>query len=489
MPVKSLLPEEGQMKAIGLRFVIDSLSPDSPYGVEKIQDAAPFAKRERAQLLDALYNVRQAVAYADDERFAEISLLLHRFKNIRNAIKKCEQSYLHEVELFEVKQFLLLLEKLRFVYNALNEKTCFKHIVLTDMTEALDILDPNKRRLAPFALSEMNNPALMAIRVEKTRLEGLLNSEADQGVRESLKQERLHWVAREEAEETKAKKNLSQALRPFLNAFYENMAHIGELDFTIQKARLALRYGAVCPNIVKDGGDIIFDGMFNPEIADILAKTGKRFTPVSLTLSVGTTILTGANMGGKSVAIKTAVLNMLLGHMGFFVFAEKCAMPLFAGIYLISEDLQSIDQGLSTFGAEIVRLNDVLQHAHTDALFIALDELARGTNPEEGAVIVRAVAKRLNKSRCHCFMSTHYDNVAGVGCAHYQVAGLTHVNFEKWRDAAQKAINGIDAIADQMDYRLVKMHGGQKPPRDALNICRLLALDKHILDEIESILQ
>jgi len=65
--------------------------------------------------------------------------------------------------------------------------------------------------------------------------------------------------------------------------------------------------------------EINFIEAFNPEIKEILEKGAKVFTPVSIDLSSGATIITGANMGGKSVTLKTIVLNLLLGQMGFFV--------------------------------------------------------------------------------------------------------------------------------------------------------------------------
>jgi len=59
------------------------------------------------------------------------------------------------------------------------------------------------------------------------------------------------------------------------------------------------------------------EDMINPQIADVLEEKGKRFTPVSIALEKGATVITGANMGGKSVALKTIALNILLTQCGF----------------------------------------------------------------------------------------------------------------------------------------------------------------------------
>lgn len=63
--------------------------------------------------------------------------------------------------------------------------------------------------------------------------------------------------------------------------------------------------------------------MINPQTADALHSSGRKFTPVSIELLSGSTVITGANMGGKSVAVKTLALNVLLALCGFPVFAGK----------------------------------------------------------------------------------------------------------------------------------------------------------------------
>jgi dsDNA-specific endonuclease/ATPase MutS2 len=190
-------------------------------------------------------------------------------------------------------------------------------------------------------------------------------------------------------------------------------------------------------------------------------------------------------MGGKSVAVKTALLNVCLCHMGFYVFALSAKIPLFDDLCLISEDSQSTENGLSTFGAEIVKLNTVLEKVGEEYLFIVLDEFARSTNPEEGAAIVRASAKYLNMQRSISVITTHYDRIAEEGYGLYQVAGLKGVDFgELAKRIKSGTVNGVDLIADNMDYRIFKITKDSEPQRDALNICRMLGLHRGVLEAI-----
>ena len=62
--------------------------------------------------------------------------------------------------------------------------------------------------------------------------------------------------------------------------------------------------------VVVDTGDEILE-LVNPELVDLLSEQGRAFVPVSIALDQGATVITGANMGGKSVAMKTVALNAL----------------------------------------------------------------------------------------------------------------------------------------------------------------------------------
>ena len=163
------------------------------------------------------------------------------------------------------------------------------------------------------------------------------------------------------------------------------------------------------------GGALELEGMTSPKVADALRGQGKEFTPISISLGRGAAVITGANMGGKSVAMKTLALNVLLVHCGFFPFAQRARCPLFHQMYIISEDLESVDRGLSSFGGEIVRFNQMSAQLGEGFSLVLLDEFARGTNPDEGADLVQAVTRYLDRQNVIAVLATHYDNVARWG--------------------------------------------------------------------------
>ena len=148
-----------------------------------------------------------------------------------------------------------------------------------------------------------------------------------------------------------------------------------------------------------------------------------------------------------------------------------------------------MDRGLSSFGAEIVQFNEVEQAAaQTEGIsLILLDEFARGTNPEEGAMIVRAVTRYLDKQPSVSVLTTHYDGVAALASAHFEVKGLKDMDMAKVAEeiaASDGHIKGADIIASHMNYGLYRAQGAESCPRDARNICALLALNDEILKDI-----
>ncbi|MEA5040350.1 MAG: DNA mismatch repair protein MutS [Clostridiaceae bacterium] len=475
-----------QQENIGFRYVLDSLSPNSPYGAEQIKALRPYLPEEREELLRQLHNLGRVLEKQSGcaIQIGKLQRILMCMKNVRRAAEKCREAALNEIELFELKRFLLDSAELLPLWREIQAVLHLDCIEMSDTSAALNILDPEHNRVASFYISESYSPRLRTLRKEKRELEERIRRASGEE-KDALRQKRLLAAADEEHEERRVRGELSESLRPSLDHMLSNMDLLGELDLTLEKAAMAARWGGCMPELT-DGG-VEFKNMRNPQIADALEKRDKRFTPVSIALNRGATVLTGANMGGKSVAMKTVALNLLLAQCGFFPVAERARVPLFCGMFLISEDLESVDRGLSSFGGEIVRFNSVVERLKEGFSLVLLDEFARGTNPDEGAAIVQAVTEYLDRQNAVALLSTHYDNVAEHGSAHYQVIGLRDLDLEALR--SELAIAGeserVGLIARHMDYGLYRVEGKQNCPRDALNICRLLGLKEEILSKIE----
>lgn len=475
--------DKEQREQIGFSFVMDELDITTFYGLEEKKLLKPYKVKEREALEEELGNIEKLIeaikTYPSD--FKDIGRILCKLKDIKNTIKRCrEKETLDEVELYEVKYFSIISEELRSILEFINLN--IKKIKLHSLKEVIKILDPQDKSMSTFYIYEDYSDNLRDIREIKKQKEKEIFGSKDDDEIAKLKQQRLDLVILEEEEELKIRRELTEKLCFFAKGIEENLKVIGILDLLIAKAKLAIKYDCVKPSITINT-DIRLKGAFNPEIKDILMHKNKEITPLTIDLVGGTTVITGANMGGKSVALKTLVLNLFVGQMGFYVFAKEARFPILDFIHFISDDMQSISKGLSTFGAEIIKLKEVVECVKRGDGFVALDEFARGTNPKEGYYLVKSLASYLTKFNTISVISTHYDGVVEDNMEHYQVTGLKNVDFDKLKYKIDlNKTHSVEIIQEHMEYKLEKVSKENKVPKDALKIAMLLGLESEIVN-------
>ncbi len=173
---------------------------------------------------------------------------------------------------------------------------------------------------------------------------------------------------------------------------------------------------------------------------------------------------------------------MLLAHMGFFVFAQEIRFSILNYMCYISDDMQSVSRGISTFGAEILSINKMVESIKDGKGFVILDEFARGTNPREGVLLVRALCKFLKGYHTISLLATHYDGIVDKDMTHYQVIGLRYLE----KDILRAIMNSnpekaIGHIQEKMDFNLELVSGDAIVPKEALTVAELLGLDDEII--------
>jgi dsDNA-specific endonuclease/ATPase MutS2 len=461
-----------QKERIGFTYIMGQLQPSSPYGTERVRELSPV--ENKTELLRQLDNVRRMLSVPEDGSLRRMLQLFHGLKMLRPTARKGRENDLNEIELFELKRFLLQTAEILPLWKELQEKWQLQGVGLADTEAALDLLDPHGHRVASFYLEDDSSPLLTLLRQEKRSLE----AELHRAPCDELYARRSLVAAQEESEEQRLRSELSKKLRPYLGDILQNMEAIGELDLTVEKARLAARFGGVYPEIKE--GLLDFSQMRYPKI--------ENFTPISLSLPIGATVITGANMGGKSVALKTLALNVYLIHCGLFPFAQKAVCPLFDALLFLAEDAEDTDKGLSSFGGEILRLREALDTIRKGFCLVLLDEFARGTNPDEGAALVQGLTEYLDGLPVMAVLATHYDKVAQKASAHYQVVGLRNASEEEL-SARLRNLDGagsLKLLQQYMNYGLYPVWDAGDCPKDALRICRLLGLEEEILSLVEN---
>lgn len=409
-----------------------------------------------------------------------------KVKNIKNTIVRLEnKNILDEIELFEIKNFAINVNKIMEYYSKLNLNV--DYINFKSLGKVVKLLDPDNLKLTTFRIYEAYSKQLLLIRQNKLNVEKEIFSSTDIENIEKLKKKRLEIVIQEDKEVLKIRKALTEELYNYLIDVKENTTNIGKLDLLIAKADLAIKYNAIKPSINEEN-KIYFKDLVNPNLQRILDLQGKKYIPISIELDKKITIISGANMGGKSVSMKTIALNLYLFQCGFFIFAKEANLCILDFIYLVSDDMQDINKGLSTFGAEIIKLKEITKLIKLRDGFIALDEFARGTNPIEGRLLLKSICEYFKQYNSISLISTHLDDINISDVDYYQVIGLRNVNFEglkrqiNLKIGTDKSSNGVKILQEYMDYRMEKVSKETKVPKDAINLCKLLGLDNEIIN-------
>ncbi|GAB4323240.1 MAG: endonuclease MutS2 [Candidatus Zixiibacteriota bacterium] len=129
---------------------------------------------------------------------------------------------------------------------------------------------------------------------------------------------------------------------------------------------------------------------------------------VSLGRDTSTIIITGPNTGGKTVALKTIGLLVLMAQAGWPIPAkENSKVGVFTRLIADIGDEQSIESSLSTFSSHLARINDALRTAD-DRSLVLLDELGAGTDPKEGAALGEAIVLELTERGARLIVTTHH---------------------------------------------------------------------------------
>lgn len=128
-----------------------------------------------------------------------------------------------------------------------------------------------------------------------------------------------------------------------------------------------------------------------------------------------TLLISGPNAGGKTVALKTVGLAALMARSGLHLTAESgSAIGWFPDVRTDIGDAQSLENDLSTFSGHMVNLREFLDTARHGSL-ILIDEIAVGTDPEQGAALAQAVLEALAERGVTGIVTTHYEKLKALG--------------------------------------------------------------------------
>lgn len=215
-----------------------------------------------------------------------------------------------------------------------------------------------------------------------------------------------------ENEEYRILSEISNRLIFVLRAITINYDAMVTYDFLFAKAKLSHAYRARAAKVTSEKRIKVI-GAKHPLL-------GEDAVPLSLELDAKhrNLVITGPNTGGKTVAMKTVGLFIMMTQAGLHVPCEEgTLLPILNQVLCDIGDGQSLQQNLSTFSSHITNINSILENADDRSLVI-LDEIGAGTDPSEGMGIGIAVLEVLNAKKGFILASTHYNEIKRFGEEH-----------------------------------------------------------------------
>lgn len=303
---------------------------------------------------------------------------------------------------------------------------------------------------------------------------------------------------------------LSAMIAAGASALKENIAVIEKLDFLFSKGKLSMDLDAVPPTVNTERR-IRLEGARHPLMEQAVC------VPLQFEIGEGIRgiVITGPNTGGKTVAIKTVMLNCMMAQCGLHVTCKSADICMNNAYFCDIGDGQNPAENLSTFSSHITNVLEILREIN-DESFVIMDELGSGTDPAEGMGIAVAILEELKKSGALFLVTTHYPEVkeyarstpriqnarmlfdkktlqptyqmvigeAGESCA-FEIAGRLGMPKEMLRTAARaaygeeraKALYGgkaAEPIFDRPKHlpRISKISEGKKKPGHAADYRR-----------------
>ena len=341
----------------------------------------------------------------------------------------------------------------------------------------------NEPHIGPYLMdrfvTQREDRYVVPVRADsRTRVRGIVHGTSSSGATIFVEPEeiidlnnRLKLAQLEVAEEERRiLAELSLRIQQAAPEIARNLTLLALLDLIDGSARLAIDLRANAVTLLDPAADAASVDLRNGRHPlMVLAGTQVVANDVALP-SRGTLIISGPNAGGKTVSLKLTGLCVLMARVGLLLpVQEGSSLPWFDEVLTDVGDDQSLEKNLSTFSAHIHNLRRFLAAARPGTL-VLLDEIAVGTDPEQGAALAQAVLETLARSGATVLVTTHYDRLKALGAT-----GAPFAN----------ASVGYDLVRLAPTYRL---HLGIPGASSALPVAERLGLPATIVARAQTLL-
>jgi len=444
-----------------LRFVSEHLPLCSPLGKKELLESEFITETEKLEI--CFREIEKVMLWQQNnpDILLKVKTLLASVQDIFGTHSRLQNNdALDDVELFEIKKNALLMFELRQLLLS----SSFDVFELYDVSEVVQILDPENTKLPHFYIYSLYSKELLSLR-NKINTTDIPEEKED-----------LLWQISKL--ENKIRQNLVQKLIPFASHLECNLQYIAKLDLLLAKVALALEWNCCKPEISTQR--ISYTRLIHPVVAHRLKTENSQFQPVDIELKLEPCLITGANMTGKSIFLRAIAFSQWMFQFGFYVPAEKATIAPVEKIYFVAGDSDTENTGLSSFVNEIFRIHHILQEVKEEKrLLVLVDEFARTTNPKEGSAFVTAFLEMMQQKPVICLVTSHYPGLAGK-FRRLRVKGI------QWSKLAHINTNPQE-LNKYIDYQLEDCNE-KTAPEEAVKIAEILAVDNAFISLVKKYL-
>ena len=231
-----------------------------------------------------------------------------------------------------------------------------------------------------------------------------------------------HIKIEEDLEIEKILQILSSSLFEYAEQLKNNLSLIANIDLIFAKANFGIDNVSITPTLNNEKYVDLCKAKHplidKSKVVPIDISLGKQY--VSL-------LITGPNTGGKTVALKTVGLLLLMAYSGIPIPCnEASSICVFSHIFADIGDEQSIQESLSTFSAHIKNIVEITNNADNNSL-VLVDELGSGTDPLEGSALAISILSYLKNIGSLVCCTTHYQELKEFALV---TTGFENASFE-----------------------------------------------------------
>ncbi len=214
-------------------------------------------------------------------------------------------------------------------------------------------------------------------------------------------------LSEEKREIYKILTNLTAEIGDEAQSFLGSMDIIAHLDSLYARAKYAMEFGGLKPDII-DENEIQLTYIKHPLLVHSKGKNKVVQMSIEFADEKRGHLISGPNAGGKTVALKSVGLNIAMALSG--IFPLGMCRTNFRNIFSSIGDHQSIQNDLSTFSSQIIRLKNILEYSTKDSL-VLIDEIGSGTDPQEGTALASGILDSFLELKSFFVATTHHSSL------------------------------------------------------------------------------